>query len=330
MLKDLRRDIKDAPMPQWMLDELQSMHESFPKNTAIRVRSSSNNEDLPGFSGAGLYTSKTQHLDEGHISKSVKQVYASLWNFRAYDERDYYRVNHYIASMGLLCHPNYQEERANGVGVSTDPIYQTDDTFYLNTQVGEDLITNPENMTVPEEILLDRYSTTEDGYTVIRSSNQVEDGELVMDEIYLGQIREFLSTIHDEFAILYDAVDNDTFAMDIEYKITSEGQLIIKQARPWATFWSDQTPQGGTGGIAGTEVIYFPNPASDFLTLQCDCNVITVTIANTLGQIVSEQATDFTDFRSQIEINKLVAGLYIVNGIDANGEIQFSKKFLKK
>jgi hypothetical protein len=327
MLKDFRRDIKDAPMPQWMLDELKSMHESFPVNTSVRVRSSSNNEDLPGFSGAGLYTSKTQHPDEGHISKSVKQVYASLWNFRAYDERDYYRVNHYIASMGLVCHPNYQEERANGVGVSTDPIYQTDDTFYLNTQVGEDLITNPENMSVPEEILLNRFSTSEDDYTVIRNSNQVEDGELVMDEIYLDQIRDYLSTIHDEFEILYDALGNDTFAMDIEYKITSEGQLIIKQARPWASFTSGQVPEGET---AGTELIYFPNPASDFLTLQCDCNVIVVTIANTQGQIVSKQATDFTNFSSQIEINKLAVGLYIIYGMDANDEIQFSKKFIKK
>ena len=82
-LEDFRRSIKDAPMPQWMLDELQIMHDAFPPGTPVRVRSSTNNEDLPGFSGAGLYTSKTQYPEEGHISKSVKQVYASMWNFRA-------------------------------------------------------------------------------------------------------------------------------------------------------------------------------------------------------------------------------------------------------
>lgn len=67
-LKDFRRDIKDAPMPEWMMDALQNMHDDFPVGTKVRCRSSTNNEDLPGFSGAGLYTSKTQHLDEGHIS----------------------------------------------------------------------------------------------------------------------------------------------------------------------------------------------------------------------------------------------------------------------
>ena len=114
-----RDDIKDAPMPQWMMDQLQAMHDDFPVGTKVRCRSSTNNEDLPGFSGVGLYTSKTQHLDEGHISKSIKQVYASM-ELRAYEERDFYRVDHFMAAMGVLCHPNFEEEKSNGVGISID------------------------------------------------------------------------------------------------------------------------------------------------------------------------------------------------------------------
>ena len=236
-LKDLRDDIKDAPMPQWMLDQLQAMHNAFPVGTAVRVRSSTNNEDLPGFSGAGLYTSKTQHLDEGHISKSVKQVYASMWNFRAYEERDFYRVDQYIAAMGLLCHPNYQEEKSNGVGVSIDPIYNTANTFYLNTQVDEFLITNPDANSIPEEILL--YEDSTQGYFLLRESNLVTPGELVMDEAYLDTMRNYLRVIHDEFAILYGVVGVEGFGMDIEYKVTAQDKLIIKQARPWVSFWAD-------------------------------------------------------------------------------------------
>ena len=236
-LKALRDDIKAATMPQWMLDELQAMHDAFPEGTAVRCRSSTNNEDLPGFSGAGLYTSKTQHLDEGHISKSMKQVYASMWNFRAFEERDFYRVDHFIAAMGVLCHPNFQEEKSNGVGVSIDPIYQTQNTFYLNTQVGESLITNPDENSIPEEILL--YENPAQGYLLLRESNLVNPGELVMDEIYLDQMRDYLSVIHDEFEILYDVVGAEGFGMDIEYKVTAQDQLIIKQARPWVSFWSE-------------------------------------------------------------------------------------------
>jgi hypothetical protein len=238
MLDDFRDDIKDAPLPQWMLDELQDMQESFPIGTSIRCRSSTNNEDLPGFSGAGLYTSKTQHPWEGHIQKSVKQVYASMWNFRAFDERDFYRVDHFIAAMGILCHPNFEEEKSNGVGVSIDPIYMTQNNFYLNTQVGESLITNPDANSIPEEMLLSQ--DPDQGYFILRYSNLVDgDEELVMEEIYLDQMREYLGVIHDEFAILYNVVGAEGFGMDIEYKVTAEDQLIIKQARPWVSFWAD-------------------------------------------------------------------------------------------
>lgn len=238
-LKDFRRDIKDAPMPEWMMDALQNMHDDFPVGTKVRCRSSTNNEDLPGFSGAGLYTSKTQHLDEGHISKSIKQVYASMWNFRAYEERDFYRVDHFVAAMGVLCHSNFEEEQSNGVGISLDPIYDTENTFYLNTQVGESLITNPDPNSVPEEILLYENPEQGAGYLVLRLSNLVAEGELVMDQIYLDQMRDYLTVIHDEFASLYNVVGAEGFGMDIEYKVTAQDQMVIKQARPWVSFWAD-------------------------------------------------------------------------------------------
>ncbi len=272
-LTDFRRDIKDAPMPQWMLDDLQAMHDDFPVGTAVRCRSSTNNEDLPGFSGAGLYASKTQHLDEGHIKKSIKQVYASMWNFRAYEERDFYRVDHYIAAMGVLCHPNFEEELSNGVGISIDPIYETDSTFYLNTQVGESLITNPDPNTVPEEILLYENPLQGGGYLVLGLSNLVEPGELIMDQVYLDLMREYLTVIHDEFGILYDVEGAEGFSMDIEYKVTSEDQLVIKQARPWVSFWADVKANSDLG------ITEFLDPQSS--SSLGNNELVTVRIANT-------------------------------------------------
>ena len=287
-LKLLREDIKAAPMPQWMLDDLQAMHDGFPEGTAVRVRSSTNNEDLPGFSGAGLYTSKTQYPDEGHISKSIKQVYASMWNFRAYEERDFYRVDHFMAAMGVLCHLSFQNEQSNGVGISIDPIYDTEDTFYLNTQVGESLITNPEANSVPEEILLYEDPNQGGGYLVLRLSNLVNPGELVMDQVYLDQMREYLTVIHDEFAILYDVVGAEGFAMDIEYKVTEEGQLIIKQARPWVSFWADITSDYDLGVSAITSPQSSSSLGSDEL--------VTTTISN-------NGLNDMTDFNIELLVD---------------------------
>ncbi len=229
MLAEFREMIEDGDMPEWMGDALTDLQESFPEGTSIRCRSSTNNEDLPGFSGAGLYDSKTQHPDEGHISKSIQQVYASLWNFRAFDEREFYRIDHFETAMGVLVHPNYSDELANGVGVTTDPIYGSEDTYYLNTQLGEDLVTNPDALSIPEEILLG----AEAGYTIVRQSNLIPDDDRLLTDEDLDQLRAYMTSIDEEFRRLYDIAEGEPFAMEIEYKITRDGDLAIKQARPW-------------------------------------------------------------------------------------------------
>ena len=230
-LKELRAKIKTAEMPEWMMTALAEAHAKFPEGSSIRCRSSTNNEDLPGFSGAGLYDSFTHKPDEGQLAKSIKQVYASLWNFRAYEERDFYRIDHKLAAMGVLLHPNEKGELANGVAVTDDILYETDANYYVNTQIGEDLVTNPDAESSPEEILLAWYK--EDGDNIVRRSAQAgEDGQ-ILSSTHLEQLRKHLARIHGKFAKLYGAKDDDEFAMEIEFKITKDGQLQIKQARPW-------------------------------------------------------------------------------------------------
>ena len=51
------------------------------------VRSSSNSEDLPNFSGAGLYTTVPNVTDENMLAEAVKQSWASVFNYSAYEAR---------------------------------------------------------------------------------------------------------------------------------------------------------------------------------------------------------------------------------------------------
>ena len=56
----------------------------------MKIRSSSNVEDLPNFSGAGLYDSYGANGEKGQApSAVVARVFASTWNFRAFEERSY-------------------------------------------------------------------------------------------------------------------------------------------------------------------------------------------------------------------------------------------------
>ena len=231
-LKKLRKKIKKAETPEWIETALTEMHATFPEGQSLRYRSSTNNEDLPNFNGAGLYDSKTQHpeeTEEDGISKSLKQVYASLWNFRAFIERDFHRIDHLTAAMGVLVHPNYSDELVNGVAVSGDPVYGFGEHYYVNSQVGEDLVTNPEAHSVPEETLLNQ----DGGYRVVALSNQTPPGQLLMTDDQMRQLRQYLDAIHDRFAELYNPAPGQAFAMEIEFKITSDNILAIKQARPW-------------------------------------------------------------------------------------------------
>ena len=103
---------------------------------------------------------------------------------------------------------------------------------FLNTQVGEDLVTNPEANSVPEEILLSWQD--EKKFKQMRSSSLNETDSLLLSPEHLAELRVYLGKIHARFAKLYGANLQDAkFAMEIEYKVKANGKLAIKQARPW-------------------------------------------------------------------------------------------------
>ncbi len=234
-LAALRKQVLAGKIPPGMAASLDALQKRFPAKTAIRCRSSTNTEDLEGFSGAGLYDSFTHRADEGPLAKTIKQVYASLWNFRAYEEREFYRIDHLAAAMGVLVHPNYAGEKANGVAVSDDPVYQTREQvgrrFYVNTQVGDDLVTNPKAASAPEEMLLHPSNGRFD--RVVRTSSRVAGDAQVMTSERVDELRAAIGTLHREFRRLYGVKPTAPFAIEIEFKVTADGALAIKQARPW-------------------------------------------------------------------------------------------------
>ncbi|MFT5110231.1 MAG: pyruvate,water dikinase [Pseudoalteromonas tetraodonis] len=233
-LAELRETIEsEGVLPTWMIDALADVQSNFSANTTIRMRSSTNNEDLEGFNGAGLYESYTHKPSEGHISKSAKQVWAGLWTYRAFEERDFYRIDHFSAAMGILVHPNYSDERSNGVAVTKNLFDPNWEGYYVNVQQGENLVTNPEEESIPEEFLVADLLFGNGVYEIqyIRFSNQVPAGQTVMSEAEVLNLVPKMKLIQSHFKTLYDG--NSAFAMEIEFKVRADGNLAIKQARPW-------------------------------------------------------------------------------------------------
>lgn len=258
-LAELRDMLEHAASPQSLIDQIEAVRLFWepagePFSQKLRVRSSTNNEDLQGFNGAGLYASFTHKPKEGKLIKSVKEVWASLWTSRAFEERRLHRIEHLQTYMGVLIHPNYGDEQVNGVAISKNIYNPGWEGFYVNAQYGELSITNPEPVEtdagiifpVPDEFLITRLAASVSGLAwetqFIRHSNieqvygQPVSTENVLIESEIDELRVNLQMIHTHFKALYQA--DDSFAMDIEFKITetddgSRGKLAIKQARPW-------------------------------------------------------------------------------------------------
>lgn len=234
----LRWAIYTAPMDTGFRAELLAeLGARYGLTRQVRFRSSTNVEDLEEFSGAGLYTSAGASPAGGEkaIENAVKVVWASSWSYQAFVERDFYRVDHRQVRMGVLVHPAFEDELANGVAVTINDFAVSRPAYYINSQVGEVSVTNPTGQAIPEQIL---YYTwyEEPEYEIITRSSLLAGrtdwpaGKAVFTDSELDDLATQLGAIHQHFRSLYSG--GQSFAMDIEFKLHEGRRVVIKQARP--------------------------------------------------------------------------------------------------
>lgn len=235
-LAEVRALVASHPVDPVLLKQLvAAVKERYPA-VDVRFRSSSNAEDLEGFNGAGLYTSESANLakDEQSISDALRTVWASLWEQRAYDERSLAGIDRTFVAMGVLVHPRFEGERANGVAMSrnlTDPTRA--DQFFINAQLGEASVANPAPGVGTEQVVYTFPPNTPE--IVYRSRSTLSQGAQILNDAEVRTLSCTLGALHDHFSGLMNADGkNRWFTIEVEFKLMSAARnLFIKQARPF-------------------------------------------------------------------------------------------------
>src|SRR5262245_46035005 len=93
-LAELRAKIQQGRMNEEFVRAVIARRHELLGDKGVFVRSSTNSEDLPNFSGAGLYTSVPNVRDDDALVEAIKTVWASLWNYEAYEARESFGINH--------------------------------------------------------------------------------------------------------------------------------------------------------------------------------------------------------------------------------------------
>jgi hypothetical protein len=153
-LEQLRAAIIAAPIDAATLDMIYKRVRIALGGKGVFVRSSSNSEDLPGFNGAGLYDSVGNVVGKRALGEAIKQVWASLWNLRAVEERAAFGIDHRQAYMAVLVQVGVNATAA-GVLVSKNLWDPSDErSFTINSKwgLGERVV---QGQKLPEQIVFD-------------------------------------------------------------------------------------------------------------------------------------------------------------------------------
>jgi hypothetical protein len=249
-LKELRKKIRAGAVdPDFMAMLLDKLAKEYP-DVRMRFRSSTNAEDLDGFTGAGLYDSYSGDPNDPDrpVVDAVRKTWASLWNFRAFEEREWRGISHESVGMAMLVHRAFTDEDANGVALTRNFFDMTDSAFYVNAQEGEASVVKPDPGTTSDQFIL-YYYEQDLPCTFLAHSNLVPEGQTVLTLSETNRLGTALDAIHRAFFDYYSG--HGFYAMDVEWKFNTDpgepkSRLWVKQARPHAG-WSGNAGDGGDG-----------------------------------------------------------------------------------
>jgi hypothetical protein len=241
-LAELRALIQAGRMPQRHEEAIRAKLAAPPyARTGVFVRSSTNAEDLPGFNGAGLYDTVPNVVGADAVVRAVLKVWASVWNFKAHEEREYFGIRHEHVYPGVLIQVGVDAEGA-GVLITCNPFEPQDASrIFINARRGLG-IGVVDGVHVPEQILLDTFDlnlsriSRASGGTIfvfdpeggIREVPAPDGGAVVVDERKVHVLAFLSRLIEAHFAHLAGT----RRPQDIEW-LTLGDRVFVVQSRPY-------------------------------------------------------------------------------------------------
>lgn len=200
----------------------------------VFVRSSSNAEDLKNFSGAGLFTTVPNVKTAGELESAVKKVWASVYNFEAYESRRHANIPDSLVMMSVFVQQAINSD-VSGVMITKDPYSQERrDLMYIAAKRGIG-IKVVEGKRIAEQVM---YSERTKAVQILSYSEENTELRLAPEggvkEVPLARKNRVMS---DELIVKLAVqgrkikqLFNDD--MDIEWAVADD-TVIILQARPY-------------------------------------------------------------------------------------------------
>jgi pyruvate, water dikinase len=231
-LGQLRYLVENSPLDPDFASLLDSRVAEVFQTARVRLRSSTNSEDLANFSGAGLYESYGARADGGDEAPSrvIPKVFSAVWSFRAFEERSFWNIDHRAVRMGTVINEAFTEELANGVLVTANIADPSIYGMYVNVQKGEQSVTNPTNGALPETFSI---IDGPEGLEVVRQRfSTLSPEQPVLGDEEIAALYGAAAKARAHFEPLYD-LGPGQLILEMEFKLTPAREIVFKQARPY-------------------------------------------------------------------------------------------------
>ncbi len=198
-----------------------------------------------------------QEMSPDNVVCAIKGVYASLWNRRAVEERSSARINHNTAAMGIAVNQKYDSRKktenitevANAVVVTRILAGSGVYGYQLSLNTADNLVTNPTPGTRSEMVLATflgdekpEYSVTQ--FAITGKGQPARTSSIVSRDVYDRLVRiaqavelGYCKAIPGYYGNDCSYVTSDPEkpkSLDMEFKIFSNGEVLIKQTREFS------------------------------------------------------------------------------------------------